>query len=174
MMILAQIAISTINLWWVPCTHAQGVQFCPSVCLPISTKITRSGDLGMWATRKHNESVEIVKNWLHYASNHLAGPTSFVNAAFYWPLLSTLPTTGHVLSAHAWYSWHNLAYHLAQYVGKGRQQVPCLLLQLSSLCRYMQCSACRVCALESSGYVHGVCICKRIYHTIKEWKLGRR
>jgi hypothetical protein len=37
------------------------------------------------------------------------GPRASQTLCFYWPRLSTLPTTGHVLSAHV----HNLA----QYVG---------------------------------------------------------
>ena len=36
--------------------HAQGVkQSVMSVCLFISSKIARSGDLGIWETRKYNE-----------------------------------------------------------------------------------------------------------------------
>jgi hypothetical protein len=41
------------------------------------------------------------------------GPRAPQMLRFYWPRLSTLPTAGHVLSAHA----HNLT----QYVGKGRR-----------------------------------------------------
>jgi hypothetical protein len=41
------------------------------------------------------------------------GPRASQTLRFDWPRLSTLPTAGHVLSAHA----HNLA----QYVGKGCQ-----------------------------------------------------
>jgi hypothetical protein len=43
------------------------VSVCLSVSISVSdlsvvnTKNTRSGDLGIWATRKHNESVEIVE-----------------------------------------------------------------------------------------------------------------
>ena len=45
-----------------PRAHAlQGVKqsVCPSVVIVVSTKIARSRDLGIWATRKHNESIEI-------------------------------------------------------------------------------------------------------------------
>jgi hypothetical protein len=37
---------------------AIGLGVCLSV---VNTKIARSGDLGIWATRKHNESFEIVE-----------------------------------------------------------------------------------------------------------------
>ena len=41
---------------------AIGLRVCLSVCLSVvNTKIARSWDLGIWATRKHNELVEIVE-----------------------------------------------------------------------------------------------------------------
>ena len=56
-------------------------RFCLSV---VVTKIARSPHLGIWATRKYNESAEIGGK---LAS--LARPTSVTNTAFYWPRLST-------------------------------------------------------------------------------------
>ena len=50
--------------------HSKVKQLVLSACLlVVSTKITRSQDLGIWATYKCNESVKIAKNLLHYASN---------------------------------------------------------------------------------------------------------
>ena len=62
-------------------------------------------------TCEQNESVKIGKKWLQHALIPLVWPTSVTNSAFCWPRLLTVPTAGHVLSAHG------LAY-----VGKGRQQ----------------------------------------------------
>ena len=83
-----------------PHAHAQGVK--QSVLSVVGTKIATSRDLGISATYKHNESVEIGENWLQC----LAWPTSVTNSAF---LLATpidrayitQASAGHVLSAHA-------------------------------------------------------------------------
>ena len=42
-----------------PRVHVQGVKqyFCPSVCLSVTTKIARSGDLGIIARCKYHYSV---------------------------------------------------------------------------------------------------------------------
>ena len=44
------------------------------------------------------------KNWLQYASIPLVRPTSIIKSVFCWPRLSTVPTAGHVFSAHA-HNW---------------------------------------------------------------------
>ena len=57
------------------CVHAQGIK--QSVCLSIvGMKITRSQDLGIWTTRKHNESIKVIEKLLHYAC--LIGYTALV------------------------------------------------------------------------------------------------
>ena len=100
-------------------SHGMGILITPHACargkaigfvchlllsVIVGTKIARSRDLGIQATRKHNESVEFGKKWLQYASNRLAWPTKVTNSAFCWPRLSTAPTAGHVLCAHA-HNW---------------------------------------------------------------------
>ena len=55
-------------------------------------KIVRSRDLGITATPKHNESVEIVET-LVMLQIVWKGPRAR-NTVFYWPYLSTAPTAG--------------------------------------------------------------------------------
>ena len=91
-----------------PSAHAQGVK--QSVLSVVGTKIARSQDLGIQATRKHNKSVEFgKKNWLQYALNRLAWSMKITNSVFHWPCLR-------LLSAHA----HTPGL---LWVGKGRQQI---------------------------------------------------
>ena len=63
---------------------------------------------------------------------------------FCWPRLSTLPTAGHVLSAHV----HNLA----QYIGKGRLLYNTHMLLRLCRCR-RRCNASGVCALQNSSII---------------------
>ena len=79
-----------------------------SILMP---KIARSGDLGIWATRKYNLSVGIVEK---LTSIRFESFGKVHERRKYCILLATpINTTHHVLPARA----HNLA----QYVGKGRQ-----------------------------------------------------
>ena len=84
------------------------------VCLSsvVSTKITRSGDLGIWANRKYNLPVDIIEKLVSLCFE----PFGKVHERrkYYILLATPINTTHHVLSAHA----HNLAQY---YVGKGRQ-----------------------------------------------------
>ena len=84
--------------------------FCLSV---VNTKISKSRDLGTWATHKQNELVEIIEKlassyFKSFGKAHERHKTAFYIGYTYQlhPLM---------LSAHA----HNLA----EYVGKGHQQV---------------------------------------------------
>ena len=43
------------------CVHTQGVKQSVLSVVVVSTKIARSGDLGIWATRKYNISGNIVE-----------------------------------------------------------------------------------------------------------------
>ena len=96
---------------FLPRAHAQGVMWSVLSSV-VSTKIARSGDLGIWATRKYNVSVNIAEK---LASVCLESFGKAHERCKYCVLLATpMDTTHYVLSAHA----HNLA----QYVGKGRQQ----------------------------------------------------
>ena len=91
------------------CARGKAIGFvcCCLLSLVVSTKIATSWDLGIWATRKHNESIEISEKLLQYVTIYLAWPTSVTNSAFCWPHLSTVPTAGHVLSAHV-HNWPSI------------------------------------------------------------------
>ena len=99
-------------------------------CLSISTKISRSEDLGIWATREHSKSS---KDWFHYSSIRLARPTSITNAAFFWPRLSSLPTAGYVLSTCA----HNSTTSIGKDRLLCRRMFATCMLYLSFLYMYM-------------------------------------
>ena len=69
---------------------------CPFICLSaqISPDLETQASEPLVSTTNQWKSS---KNWLHYALNHLARPTSIANTVF---ILSTLPTACHVLCAH--------------------------------------------------------------------------
>ena len=107
----------------------------------VSTKIARSGDLGVWATRKYSISVDIVEK---LASLCFESFGKAHERRKYRILLDTPINT--TLSAYA----HNRA----QYVGKGRQGL-CVLLQVAwhgmELARafsHRRCSARGMCSIE--------------------------
>ena len=78
----------------------------------VSIKIARPGDLGIWATRKYNISVDVVEK---LASLCFESFGKAHERRKYFILLATpMDTTHYVLSAHA----HNRS----QYIGKGRHQ----------------------------------------------------
>ena len=56
--------------------------------LVISTKITRSRDLGIWVTCKCKESIKVAEK---LASLCFKLSMNIANTIFYWPCLSTLP-----------------------------------------------------------------------------------
>ena len=118
------------------CARGKVIGFvcCLLLLSVISTKIARSGDLGIWATRKYNLSVNIVEKLASVCFKSFGKADKHCK---YCVLLATPMDTAHyVLSAHA----HNLA----QYVGKDRQQAVSIMV-LSDCHR--RCSACVVCAL---------------------------
>ena len=85
-------------------------QFGLSVSLSVvTTKIARSRNLGVWATCKHNQSVEISENWLDSAFNRLARAMNVTNSVCLLTIVA-MPidcahcTAGHVLSAHV-HNW---------------------------------------------------------------------
>jgi hypothetical protein len=63
---------------------------CLAIFRQRAPKIAIFRDLGTWATRKHNESMELGENWLQYASNRGTWSTSVTNSAF-WLLIVATP-----------------------------------------------------------------------------------
>ena len=99
-----QIQLSPLNILLLPRTHAQGVK--QSVLSVVGTKIARSRDLGISATRNHNESVEIGEKlasvcFNYFGTAHERHKQSFFIGHAYRPRLLRLLHAGHVLSAHA-------------------------------------------------------------------------
>ena len=114
--------------WNVPCiellprVHAQGVK--QSVLSVVSTKITRSWDLGIRATRKHNESVEFgkkrnKKKLASVCSKMFGTAHESHKECVCWPHLSTAPTA---LPAMCFLLMRTSTTGLV-WVGKGRQQI---------------------------------------------------
>ena len=124
-----------------PCAHVQqGVK--QLVLSIISTEITRSGDLSIWAIPKHNIiSVKIIDKLASFCfESFWQSLWASQTLRCYWPHLSTAPTTGHLLSVHV----HNLQVRSS--VGSCMR----MLLQLyeSRLCA----NKCRM-QMQRAGYV---------------------
>ena len=64
----------------------------------VVTKVARSQGLGI--CERFISTTNPSKNWHQYASNRLAWPRASQVVHFCWPRLSTVPTAGHVFSAH--------------------------------------------------------------------------
>ena len=121
-----------------------------SVCLSVvNTKIARSRDLGIWATRKCNKSVEVVEK---------LAPLCFKSFSKAHERRKTGVFIGHAYQPHPLvFSAH--AHNPAEYVGKGRQ--PAHLNHHSSHLCSDRCTALQdadaargICALESSNYCY--------------------
>ena len=79
-----------------PCAHAQqGIKL--SVLSVVGTKIVRSGDLGIWATPKHNRSVKIIDKLALLCFKPFGNAYKHCKCCVFWPHLSTAPTAGHLL-----------------------------------------------------------------------------
>jgi hypothetical protein len=113
-----------------------------SVCLSVDKKIGISRHLGTWATRNHNESVEIVEKsaTLCFESFGKAHVHPEYSVLFATPINHTC-----VHYAHA----HNLV--LNHYVGKGRQQAYILLQCAAADALRDAYAACGIYTLQSSS-----------------------
>ena len=64
-----------------PACMCKGIGRVIVVVIVVDTRVAKSGNLGIWASCKHNKC-RIWWNWLQYAQNRVAGPTSVTNSVF--------------------------------------------------------------------------------------------
>ena len=88
-----QVLLHVYDIAFMHCNYVYPACMCKtmkeSVCLlsvVITAKITRFRHLGIWATRKYSQSVEICKK---NALNHSARPTSIINSVFLLTIMAT-------------------------------------------------------------------------------------
>ena len=126
------------------CTRGKAVGFVCRLSSVVGTKIATSQDLGIWATRKHNESVKIGKKVGSVCFNYFGTAHERHKQ---WVLLATpidhtySGTAGHVLSAHV----HNS---------------PSIRRKRSST-KHIRVDQCRSCSTQiHADAAHGVCALK--------------